>query len=74
MYGFAFPALVAKPAWEVSDDGWVEAQSTLGVDAVSLICFREIDKHLVSVYTRRVTRKVTSALLPCLPVYDYIIL
>jgi ubiquitin-like modifier-activating enzyme ATG7 len=34
-YWFAFPALVAKPAWEIEDHGWVEAESTVGVEAVS---------------------------------------
>ncbi|KAF8513191.1 hypothetical protein JB92DRAFT_2924654 [Gautieria morchelliformis] len=36
-YWFAFPAFVAKPAWEISDDGWVEAQTTLGVETLASI-------------------------------------
>ncbi|KAF8578839.1 E1-like protein-activating [Ramaria rubella] len=36
-YWFAFPALVAKPAWEIHDDGWVEAQNILGTESLASI-------------------------------------
>ena len=34
-YWFAFPAFVSKPAWEISDEGWLSAEGEYGTDAVS---------------------------------------
>lgn len=36
-YWFAFPALVAKPAWSISDPGWQPAAEVLGISALSSI-------------------------------------
>ncbi|KAF8523725.1 hypothetical protein BU17DRAFT_63663 [Hysterangium stoloniferum] len=36
-YWFAFPAFLAKPAWEIGDDGWIEAESKLGVESLTSI-------------------------------------
>lgn len=33
-YWFAFPAFIAKPAWDIGDNGWVEAEKVMGVTAV----------------------------------------
>jgi ubiquitin-like modifier-activating enzyme ATG7 len=33
-YWFAFPSFVAKPAWEISDPGWTNADGALSEDAV----------------------------------------
>jgi len=46
-YWFAFPAFVSKPAWEIRDDGWVEAESALGAESVS--------RHLSMKYRRSFT-------------------
>lgn len=35
-YWFAFPAFVAKPSWEISENGWVAAAETFTPAAVSL--------------------------------------
>ncbi|KAG9126192.1 Autophagy protein 7 [Ceratobasidium sp. 392] len=35
-YWFAFPAFVAKPAWEIDARGWLSAEEELGRKAVSL--------------------------------------
>ena len=34
-YWFAFPAFVSKPAWEISDPGWTNADQAFSPDAVS---------------------------------------
>ena len=34
-YWFAFPAFVAKPAWDIGDNGWVEAENVMAIAAVS---------------------------------------
>ena len=34
-YWFAFPAFVAKPSWEISDNGWGAASSHLPPSIVS---------------------------------------
>jgi ubiquitin-like modifier-activating enzyme ATG7 len=33
-YWFAFPAFVSKPAWEISDPGWTNADEAFSPDAV----------------------------------------
>lgn len=33
-YWFAFPAFVSKPAWEISDPGWTNADGAFSPDAV----------------------------------------
>lgn len=33
-YWFAFPAFVSKPAWEISDLGWTNANEAFSPDAV----------------------------------------
>lgn len=35
-YWFAFPAFVSKPAWEILDPGWTNADGVFSPDAVSL--------------------------------------
>lgn len=37
-YWFAFPAFVAKPSWEIAENGWVPAAGILTPAAVSLTC------------------------------------
>lgn len=34
-YWFAFPAFVAKPAWEIADDGWKFAEEQLSATQVT---------------------------------------
>jgi ubiquitin-like modifier-activating enzyme ATG7 len=33
-YWFAFPAFVAKPAWEIDDKGWIPAEDKLSASSV----------------------------------------
>jgi hypothetical protein len=33
-YWFAFPAFVSKPAWEISDSGWLPVAGILTADVV----------------------------------------
>lgn len=33
-YWFAFPAFVAKPAWEIDDNGWIPAEEKLSASSV----------------------------------------
>ena len=33
-YWFAFPAFVAKPAWEIGEEGWLDAQSQFPSEVV----------------------------------------
>ena len=33
-YWFAFPAFASKPAWEISDPGWTNADAAFSQDAV----------------------------------------
>lgn len=34
-YWFAFPAFIAKPAWEISENGWAAATSLIEAEGVS---------------------------------------
>ncbi|KIJ43809.1 hypothetical protein M422DRAFT_30685 [Sphaerobolus stellatus SS14] len=36
-YWFAFPAFVAKPAWEIGDEGWAEAEGQFTSDGLASI-------------------------------------
>ncbi|KAH9480647.1 Ubiquitin-like modifier-activating enzyme ATG7 [Psilocybe cubensis] len=36
-YWFAFPAFVSKPAWEIHEDGWKNAEEEIGGDTLSSI-------------------------------------
>jgi len=33
-YWFAFPAFIAKPAWEIEEKGWVSAEGALSASSV----------------------------------------
>ena len=35
-YWFAFPAFVTKPSWEIGGDGWKNADSEFGAEAVRI--------------------------------------
>jgi ubiquitin-like modifier-activating enzyme ATG7 len=54
-YWFAFPAFVSKPAWEITNPGWLPAVQELGHAKVRplLFCFLsivEINRQLVSIH------------------------
>lgn len=41
-YWFAFPAFVAKPAWEIDTKGWLSAEEELGREAASALVLKVI--------------------------------
>ena len=51
-YWFAFPALVAKPAWTISDPGWQTASEVLGTSALSSI-HAKLSSGLLSCFLAR---------------------
>jgi hypothetical protein len=65
-YWFAFPAFVAKPAWEIGDEGWTNAVDTLDKEGVcpSLLVWNSFDDASLARLNLFPTSRVYLSLFP----------